>query len=226
MTDTGPPHETVPTPGTYVQVGSHGTHPDLLRALGSRPPTDTKLAPDVALVLIAVLLAAAEQVNGDKLAQFGVTSKEDLTLLALAMAFRGDDTGLVGDVFEWSLLLALNNGDPGIAQLVSDALLLANVPVDQPQRILVAAEPGRLVTFSPQLPSDATLASSPPRPPTLRRQPTGLGRHPHMESRPAARIWADLGGRVAEIEPVRPAPVAAPGHSHAASSPDRYHRQP
>lgn len=165
MTDAGATSETTPettpgaTPGTYVQVGPHRTHPDLLRNFGSRPPTDAKLAPDAALVLIAVLLAAAEQVNGDKLASFGVSSREDLTLLQLAMAFRGDDTGLVGDVFEWSLLLALNAGDAGIAQLVTDALLLANVPVDQPQAILVAAEPGRLVTFSPQLPSDAALAT-------------------------------------------------------------------
>lgn len=142
-----------------MQVGPAATHPDALRAFGCRPPTDGELPPDLALVLAAVLLAAAEQVSAKKLAAFGVSSPDNLSILQLAMAFRGDDTGLVGDVFEWSLLLALNGGDPGVAQLVTDALLLCKVPVDQPQAVLVAAEPGRLVTFSPDLPPGATLAT-------------------------------------------------------------------
>jgi len=49
------------------------------------------------------------------------------------MAFRGDDTGLSGDVFEWALLLAVNNDDPGVTNLIADALGLAGESVDRPQ---------------------------------------------------------------------------------------------
>lgn len=147
------------TPGTYVQLG-----PPPHKEIGEtfRPgftPTAGEMAPEVALVLAAVLVAAAEQVNAEKLAAFSVSTRSDLTLLQLSMAFREDDTGLVGDVFEWSLLLALNNGDPVISQLMSDALLLSGVKVDQPQAVLVAAEPGRLVAFSPELPPGAALST-------------------------------------------------------------------
>jgi hypothetical protein len=142
------------------------------------------MAPELALVLAAVLLAAAEQVSEKKLDAFKVQSREDLTIFQLAMAFRGDDTGLSGDVFEWSLLLAVNAGDPGVAQLMTDALSLCGVPVDQPQAVLVAAEAGRLVSFSPDLPLGAALA-------TGRR-----GRPPHVANllRTAnTRTWkADL----------------------------------
>lgn len=147
------------TPGTFVQLGPTPDRQDLLHNFGTRPPADHEMAPELALVLAAVLLAAAEQVSRKKLAQFRVSSPEDLSIFQLAMAFRGDDTGLVGDVFEWSLLLALNGGDPGVTQLVIDALLLSNLPVDQPQAVLVAAESGRLVTFSPELPPRATLVT-------------------------------------------------------------------
>lgn len=147
------------TPGTYVQLGPAATRTDALRSFGRVSTAQGELSPDLALILAAVLLAAAEQVNARKLGAFKVTSPADLTMLQLSMAFRGDDTGLVGDVFEWSLLLSLNGGDPGISPLVMEALDLCRVSVDQPQAVLVAAESGRLVSFSPDLPPGATLAT-------------------------------------------------------------------
>jgi hypothetical protein len=42
---------------------------------------------------------------------------------------------------------------------MTDALLLSGVQADQPQAVLVATEPGRLVAFSPELPARATLAT-------------------------------------------------------------------
>lgn len=159
MTHADSTHAAAATPGTFVQLGPPPHKQELLRGFGHRPPTDQEMAPELALVLAAVLLAAAEQVSERKLAAFGAVSRKDLTIFQLAMAFRGDDAGLAGDVFEWSLLLALNSGDPSIAQLVTDALRLSNVTVEQPQAVLVAAEPGRLVAFSPELPPHATLAT-------------------------------------------------------------------
>lgn len=117
------------------------------------------MPPDLALMLAAVLLAVAEQVKLSKLDSFGVARPEDLTLMQLAMAFRHDDSGLTGDVFEWALLLAINNGDPDVVGLVSEALEQVDLRVDTPHAVLVAAEPGRLVTYSPQLPSNAALAT-------------------------------------------------------------------
>lgn len=147
------------TPGTFVQVCPDQDleiSPNNHR--GYRRPSH-ELVPELALVLAAVLLAAAEQVSFDKLELFGVRQRQDLPIQSLAMAFRGDDTGLTGDVFEWALLLAVNSGDPAITGLVTDALSLARLSVDQPQAVLVAAEPGRLVAFSPEVPERATLAT-------------------------------------------------------------------
>lgn len=172
------------TPGTFVELGpEEGQEIVANDRRGYRRPS-RELAPELALVLAAVLLAAAEQVSQDKLELFGVRHREDLPIQSLAMAFRGDDTGLTGDVFEWALLLAVNSGDPAVTGLVTDALSLARVQVDQPQAVLVAAEPGRLVAFSPDVPERATLA-------TGRR-----GRPPHVANllREAdTRTWkADL----------------------------------
>jgi len=120
-----------------------------------------------AAVLKAVLLAAAEQVNAEKLALFNVRTALDLPLLSLAMAFRSDDSGLVGDVFEWSVLIAINTGENEVTQMVTDALTMIGLSVDRPQAVLVAAEPGRLIEYSPELPMSATLATGrrgrPPR---------------------------------------------------------------
>jgi hypothetical protein len=133
-------------PATFVQIQGPGAawSPVLWRAAPSRV-----LDPRTAAVLSAVLLAAAEQVNADKLNIFKVDSPLDLELLALAMAYRDDDTGLMGDVFEWSVLLGVNGADEQIAQMVTDALQLAGVKVEKPQAVLVAAEKGRLVGYSP-----------------------------------------------------------------------------
>jgi hypothetical protein len=117
------------------------------------------LDPRTAQVLAAVLIAAAEQVNGEKLAQFHVSERAELPLLSLAMAFRGDDNGLMGDVFEWCMLSAINLGDSDITQLTSDALRLVGEPISNPQAILVAAEKGRLVEFSPSVPAGAKIMS-------------------------------------------------------------------
>lgn len=168
------------TPATLVQLNPSSR---IEAQFGNHKP-DGDLAPDLALTLAAVLLASAEQVSERKLATFKVESRHDLTLLAVAMAFRGDDSGLTGDVFEWSLLLAVNAGDSAISQMMTDALLLNGVQVEQPQAVLVAAEPGRLVAFSPELPQGATLA-------TGRR-----GRPPHVANllrHATTRTWkADL----------------------------------
>lgn len=148
-------------PGTFVQVGqSPGPH------LLFGGPTDG-MSPGTAAVLKAVLLAAAEQVSQEKLSAFKVSSVLDLDLLSLAMAFRSDDTGLVGDVFEWSVLLAINTGDGEVTQMIADALHMSGLAVDRPQAVLVAAENGRLIEYSPELPATATLATGkrgrPPR---------------------------------------------------------------
>lgn len=137
------------SPRTFVQVRAEHGH----GAAGHRGSAA------VAAALSAVLLAATEQVSGEKLRTFGVSSRVDLPLLGLAMAFNSSDNGLVGDVFEWSLLLAINRGDSGITNLLSDALALSGVRVHAPQAILVAAEGGRLMEYSPQLSPDATLAT-------------------------------------------------------------------
>lgn len=160
------------TPSTFVQVAS----PDWSLPFG--PPRDRALDPRIAAVLSAVLLAAAEQVSEAKLSAFGVERAVDLSVLGLAMAFRDDDNGLVGDVFEWSVLLAANGADTQVVDMLSDALVLLGVRVDRPQAILVAAEPGRLVQYSPDLPPGASLA-------TGRR-----GRPPHL-----ANILADADTR-------------------------------
>jgi hypothetical protein len=123
--------------------------------------------PRTAQVLAAVLLAAAEQVSSEKQRIFGADSGADLTLLALSMAFRGDDTGLHGDVFEWSLLSAVNQGDPAIGQLVRDALTMIGNPVESPRAVLVAADSGRLVEFSPALPQGAKIMTGKRGRPTL-----------------------------------------------------------
>lgn len=143
-------------PATFVQI--HGPGAAWSSTLWRSAPSRL-LDPRTAAVLSAVLLAAAEQVNADKLSIFKVGSALDLELLALAMAYRDDDTGLMGDVFEWSVLLGINGADEQIAQMVTDALQLAGVMVDRPQAILVAAEKGRLVGYSPDVPAGATLAT-------------------------------------------------------------------
>jgi hypothetical protein len=166
------------TPSTFVQVGGPDWGPPYPFA------ADAALDPRTAAVLSAVLLAAAEQVSEAKLAAFGVTQAIDLSVLGLAMAFRGDDTGLVGDVFEWSVLLAANGADAQIVEMLSDALLLLGLRLDRPQAVLVAAERGRLVQYSPDLPVGAALV-------TGRR-----GRPPHVANLLASadtRTWkADL----------------------------------
>lgn len=147
---------------TFAQIvpegGYWGVH------MGSR---GRDLDPRTAAVLAAVLLAAAEQVSAEKRAILGATDPLELAILALAMSFRADDTGLMGDVFEWSVLLAVNRGDSEILQMVADALALVGLQIDRPQAVLIAAEPGRLVSYSPELPSGATLSTGrrgrPPR---------------------------------------------------------------
>ena len=96
-------------PGTVVSLSSATPFGSFSPQSGRRA---AELDPRTAQVLAAVLLASAEQVSKEKLATFGVTDAADLTMLALAMAFRGDDTGLLGDVFEWAVLGGINSGDP------------------------------------------------------------------------------------------------------------------
>ncbi|MEO9322759.1 hypothetical protein ABFT23_04665 [Nocardioides sp. C4-1] len=159
MSDLGATNGTAP--GTLVQLGAAAGEDvsDLLRGRGSFS-RNNEVSPALAVVLAAVLLAATEQVNARKLAAFSVTSREELSILQLAMAFRGDDTGLTGDVFEWSLLLALSGGDADLAQIMTDALWLVDgIRVQEPLAVLVAAEPGRLVAYSPDLPERAALAT-------------------------------------------------------------------
>lgn len=162
-----------------MQVGS----PDWSLPLLGRAE-DRSLDPRTAAVLAAVLLASAEQVREAKLAAFGVRQAVDLSVLGLAMAFRDDDAGLVGDVFEWSVLLAANGADAQIHEMLTDALVLLGLRIDRPQAVLVAAEPGRLVQYSPDLPPGAALS-------TGRR-----GRPPHVANLLAiadTRTWkADL----------------------------------
>lgn len=141
------------TPSTFVQVGK----PDWWAGYSDVP--DRSLDPRTAAVLSAVLMAAAEQVSAAKLAAFGVKRAVDLSLLGLAMAFRDDDTGLVGDVFEWSVLLGANGADAQIVEVLSDALVLLGLHVERPQAVLVAAERGRLVQYSPDVPPGAALAT-------------------------------------------------------------------
>lgn len=164
------------TPGTFVELGPEPGTEIVPYGLNGPRPQQGELAPELALVLAAVLLAAAEQVSAEKLRLFAVPSRELLPIHALAMAFRDDDTGLVGDVFEWALLLAVNAGDPAVNSLIADALTLARVPFEQPQAVLVAAEPGRLVAYSPELPMYATLATGrrgrPPHVANLLREAT------------------------------------------------------
>jgi hypothetical protein len=112
-----------------------------------------------AAVLRAILIACAEQVSAENLRLFNLTSPLDLPLKGLAMMFRDDDSGLVGDAFEWSVLTAINAGDPEISRLAEQALALFNLNVLRPQAVLVAAESGRLVSYSPDLPADATLVT-------------------------------------------------------------------
>lgn len=167
------------TPATFVQIGTPEGW------LASLSGSKLSLDPRTASVLSAVILASAEQVSAPKLATFGVSSALDLSMLGLAMSFRDDDSGLVGDVFEWSVLLAANGADGKIAQLLSDALTLSGVQLSiAPQAVLVAAERGRLVQYSPDLPVGAALA-------TGRR-----GRPPHVANLLASadtRNWkADL----------------------------------
>lgn len=142
------------TPSTFVQVGS----PEWSLPSNGRS-RDRALDPRTAAVLAAVLLAASEQVSEAKLRAFGVAEALDLPVLGLAMAFRDDDTGLVGDVFEWSVLLAANGADAQIHEMLADALVLLGLRVDRPQAVLVAAEPGRLVQYSPELPPGAALST-------------------------------------------------------------------
>lgn len=150
------------TAATFAQVSPDEGYWGPLPAQRNR-----ELDPRTAAVLAGVLLAAAEQVNREKLTLFGADSPLDLAMLALAMSFRPDDTGLMGDFFEWSVLVAVNRGDSEILQMVVDALALVGLPLDRPQAVLVAAEPGRLVSYSPELPSTATLSTGrrgrPPR---------------------------------------------------------------
>ena len=163
-------------PGTYVEINPDSINQRLYVGSRENRATPDELAPEVALVLAAVLIAAAEQVSSETLALFGAERREDISIHALALAFRGDDSGLTGDVFEWALLLAINSGDEAISSLVADALTLAKSPVVQPQAILVAAERGRLVAFSPQLPEGAVLATGrrgrPPQVANLLREAT------------------------------------------------------
>lgn len=139
----------VAAPGTLVQVQAQPAR--VFGASGGPGRTAAGLS--------AVLPPAAEQVSQEKLALFHVASPLDLKLLALAIAFREDDDGLVGDVFEWSLMMAINHGDNEINQMIVDALQLVRVQVTKPQAVLVAAEAGRLVSYSPTLPANATLAT-------------------------------------------------------------------
>jgi len=146
------------SPSTFVQVEGPlrgWSQPGFSLLKHRERPTDVRTAS----ALRAVLLAAAEQVSSRKMAAVNVQSRLDMTLLALAMAFRGDDTGLAGDVFEWSVLTAINSGDSEVTGLVSDALRLVGHPNQNPQAVLVAAESGRLVNYSPSLPAAATLAT-------------------------------------------------------------------
>lgn len=147
--------------GTFVQLGQASG------SLLGRRASSGQMPPATAAVLKAVLLAAAEQVSAEKLAAFQVRTALDLPLLSLAMAFRPDDNGLVGDVFEWSVLLAVNSGESEVTQMIVDALTMSGLKVERPRAVLVAAEPGRLIQYSPELPNSATLATGrrgrPPR---------------------------------------------------------------
>lgn len=165
-------------------VDSNGTTPLTFVQLGRSASWDIPLAdrgtldPRTAALLAAVLLAACEQVSKEKCAAFKVKSATELSILGLAMAFRDDDTGLVGDVFEWSLLLGANGADALIAQMLSDALVLLDVRIDRPQAVLVAAERGRLVQYSPDLPAKAALATGRRgRPPHVAKLLTSMDTH-------------------------------------------------
>lgn len=76
-------------PGTLVQLGAAAGEDvsDLLRGRGSFG-RNNEMSPALAVVLAAVLLVATEQVNARKLAAFSVTSREELTILQLAIRFR------------------------------------------------------------------------------------------------------------------------------------------
>lgn len=183
------------TPSTFVRV-------DKPEEWEQHSGGNASLDPRTASVLGAVLLATAEQVSASKLATFGVSSALDLPTLGLAMAFRDDDSGLVGDVFECSVLLAANGADEQIAQMLSDALTLSGVQLAaRPQAVLVAAERGRLVQYSPDLPRGAALATGAPRASPARRQPAGLSRYSQLEGRPAAWRRGQVGRHLIEEQP-------------------------
>lgn len=139
---------------TFIQID---------RAIGGgafkRNRDERRMSPEVASLLKAVLLAVAEQVSREKLRALKVDVATDLSLLGLAMAFNSGDTGVVGDFFEWSVLIGVNSGHPELSQLFADALKLNGLTVDRPQAVLVAAEGGRLVDYSPQVSSSATIST-------------------------------------------------------------------
>lgn len=109
---------------------------------------------EIAIALKAILLAAGEQVSREKLSHFNVLSVEQMTLLSLAMAFRDDDSGIYGDIFEWSVLLGVNNGDGVVSQMIRDGLVLADVEASGDLRaVLVAAEGGKRCPILPSFPN-------------------------------------------------------------------------
>lgn len=115
-----------------------------------------RIDPAMAAALAAVLRAAAEQVNREKLLTFQVASPYDLTLLGLAMAFRSDDTGILGDTFEWAVLAAINYRDPIVMTLIDDAFaVLRETLPPEPQAVIAAVENNRAAYYLPNLPADA-----------------------------------------------------------------------
>jgi hypothetical protein len=116
--------------------------------------------------LWAVLSAMAEQVGRSRKERF---ASADLTLGDLAMAFKEEDDGILGDAFEWAVWRAIREHDPVITELVITAAKMrdAGFSPNNPTAVMVAAERQQFAEVVAEAGPNAVLRAARGRPPLL-----------------------------------------------------------
>lgn len=123
-----------------------------------------------AAVLQTVIRAVADQTSSATLGSLGAYSAYDLTLHQLAISHRQGDDGVLGDVFEYAVMAAVNAHDPQVLELLQCTLAMLGEQGDITGAVTAAAENGRARTAAPTLPMGTTLLTGRRgRPPNVQR---------------------------------------------------------